>query len=77
MRDIHAIDRDTALVSRYQADDHVETGGFTRTVGAKQTHDLTRLHFYVYATHNFFFTVGFVQVRGFEHISYRPCRNRA
>ena len=65
--DIYAVHRYIALVGRDQAYNHVETGCFASTVGAKQANHLAGFNLDVYTTYNLFFTVGFVEIDCFEH----------
>ncbi len=42
--DVVAVDGDLAAIDRYEARDHVETGGFARAIRAKQPHGFTTAH---------------------------------
>ena len=57
--DIVVIEEYFAAVGFYEANDHIETGGFPSTVWAKQANDLSLVYFQGNAFYNFPSFIGF------------------
>ena len=71
-----AVNEDVAAVAGYQADDHVERGSFTRTVGAEQTDDLAFLHHQRDVLDDLAAAVGLLQVLHLQAAVRRRNRRR-
>ncbi len=68
--DVQVIDQYATLIGVHQADNHVETGGFARAVGAEQAHDLPAVDRQADITYYLTALVAFGQMLGFQSCHY-------